>query len=328
MLKYSIVIPVYNRPQEIDELLDSLTKIPHKNFEVIVVEDGSLLSSDLICKNYRDALDITYHFQKNTGPGLARNVGASLAKGETIVFFDSDCLIPTNYFEAVDDRIDQLDCYGGPDMAHESFNTIQKAISYSMTSTLTTGGIRGGKKKLDKFYPRSFNMGIKRSVFNALEGFRDIRFGEDLDFSLRIIENGYKAALIEKAAVYHKRRNNMKSFFKQVFNSGIARINLHLWHPGSLKLVHIAPSVFTIGYFAFLLASIFQPELLVFNLLPLIAFFIDALIKNKSLKIAGVAIVSSMVQTIGYGSGFLYAFYKRILLKKQENGAFTKSFYK
>ncbi len=327
MLKYSIVIPVYNRPQEIDELLDSLTQINQKDFEVIVVEDGSLLCSDLICDNYRSVLNITYHFQKNTGPGPARNAGAALAKGETIIFFDSDCLIPINYFDAVDEKIEQTDCFGGPDMAHESFNTIQKAISYSMTSTLTTGGIRGGKKQLDKFYPRSFNMGIKTKVFHALGGFRDIRFGEDLDFSMRIIKNGYQSILIEKAAVYHKRRNNMKSFFKQVFNSGIARINLHLWHPGSLKAVHLAPSVFTVGYITALILSLFHPAFLILNILPLLAFFADALIKTKSLKIALIAIVASMVQTIAYGSGFIYAFVKRIVLKKEEHGAFTETFY-
>lgn len=327
MPKYSLIIPVYNRPQEIDELLTSLTNITFSNFEVVVIEDGSTLSSDLICKEYRKQLNITYHYQKNTGPGLARNTGASLAKGDVFIFFDSDCLIPSDYFEAVEKEIDNIDCFGGPDMAHESFSPIQKAISYSMTSTLTTGGIRGGKKKLDKFYPRSFNMGIKRNVYETLKGFRDIRFGEDLDFSLRIVEGGYKSVLIDDAGVFHKRRNNMKSFFKQVFNSGIARINLNIWHPGSLKLVHAAPSVFTIGYFTWTAISFFLPQLSPLLLLPLLIFFLDALIKNKNIKIAFLAVISSMVQTIGYGTGFIYALFKLILFNKTEKGAFNKTFY-
>ncbi|WP_068472350.1 glycosyltransferase [Saccharicrinis aurantiacus] len=327
MPKYSLIIPVYNRPQEIDELLSSLTEVSFNDFEVVIVEDGSTLSSDLICKGYRNKLNITYHYQKNTGPGLARNTGASLAKGDVFIFFDSDCLIPSDYFEAVEQQIDKIDCFGGPDMAHQSFSPIQKAISYSMTSTLTTGGIRGGKKKLDKFYPRSFNMGIKRNVFEALKGFRDIRFGEDLDFSLRIVEGGYKAVLIEDAGVFHKRRNNMKSFFKQVFNSGIARINLNIWHPGSLKLVHAAPSIFTLGYIIWGIISIFIPQLSILLLLPLLIFFIDALVKNKNIKIASLAVVASMVQTFGYGTGFIYALFKLIVLNKTDTGAFNKTFY-
>ncbi len=328
MPKYSVIIPVYNRPEEVKELLDSLTNINFSDFEIIIIEDGSTNPSEEICKKYNKKLQLQYYFQENRGPGPARNKGASLAKGEFFVFFDSDCIIPAEYFNHVEKYIDNTDCFGGPDKAHTSFSNIQKAINYSMTSLLTTGGIRGGKKKLDKFYPRSFNMGIKNKVYKELQGFAPIRFGEDLDFSMRIIEHGYKTLLINDAWVFHKRRNNFKSFFKQVHNSGIARINLNLRHPGSLKLVHWMPALFTIGYiFGILLTFIFHPFIYLLAIVPL-AFFTDCLISSKSLKTSFLAIFTSFTQLFGYGSGFLSAFFKRIILKKEEFTAFEKNFYK
>ena len=327
MPKYSVIIPVYNRPQEIDELLHSLTQVKYSDFEVIVVEDGSLLSSEDICKGYKDKLTLQYHYQQNTGPGPARNKGAEFAAGEYFLFFDSDCLIPREYFKHVDASLNDIDCYGGPDMAHESFNTIQKAISYSMTSTITTGGIRGGKKKLDKFYPRSFNMGIKKEVFRELNGYAQLRFGEDLDFSMRILEAGYQTKLIDHATVYHKRRNNFRTFFKQVYNSGIARINLNYRHPGSLKLVHAIPTVFSVGYILMLIAGIFYPPFLILHTLPLLLFFIDAIIKTKSIKVGVVSSIAAMVQIFGYGLGFLSALIKRKVLKRKEFAAYEKNFY-
>ncbi|MGQ1784507.1 MULTISPECIES: glycosyltransferase [unclassified Saccharicrinis] len=327
MPKYSVIIPVYNRPQEIDELLHSLTLVNYSDFEVIVIEDGSNLSAEHICIQYKDQFDLKYQFQENTGPGPARNKGAELATGEYFLFFDSDCLIPPEYFNYVDNKLNNTDCFGGPDMAHETFNTIQKAISYSMTSTLTTGGIRGGKKKLDKFYPRSFNMGIKKEVFRSLKGFEKLRFGEDLDFSMRILEAGYSTKLIEEAAVFHKRRNNFRSFFKQVYNSGIARINLNYRHPGSLKLVHALPAIFTFGYAAYLLACIFLPILLPLALLPWLVFFTDATIQTRSLKVGIASSMAAMVQIIAYGSGFLTATLKRKIFKRKEFTAYEKNFY-
>jgi len=328
MPKYSIIIPVYNRPQEIDELLQSLTQVNYSDFEVIVIEDGSHLSSEDICLNYQKHLNLTYKTQKNSGPGPARNTGAKLANGDYFLFFDSDCLIPPAYFEEVNKELNDVDCFGGPDMAHESFNTIQKAISYSMTSTLTTGGIRGGKKKLDKFYPRSFNMGIKKEVFRKLDGFEKLRFGEDLDFSMRILKSGFTTKLIDKAAVFHKRRNNFKTFFKQVYNSGIARINLNYRHPGSLKLVHAIPAVFTLGYLFTLLLGLFFPLLFVLIVIPWIIFSIDATLQTKSIKVGATSSIAAMVQIFGYGSGFITAFIKRNLLNRKEFTAYEKNFYK
>ncbi|GAF02365.1 glycosyltransferase [Saccharicrinis fermentans] len=327
MPKYSVIIPVYNRPQEIDELLHSLTRVHYKDFEVIVIEDGSTLSAESVCIQYQHQLHLRYQFQENTGPGPARNKGAELATGEYFLFFDSDCLIPPAYFNYVDSHLNKVDCFGGPDKAHASFNTIQKAISYSMTSTLTTGGIRGGEKKLDTFYPRSFNMGIKKDVFRSLGGFERLRFGEDLDFSMRILEAGYSTKLINEAAVFHKRRNNFRSFFKQVFNSGIARINLQYRHPGSLKLVHAIPAMFTLGYAIYILIGFFVPILLPLTLLPWLIFFIDAAIQTKSIRVAMSASVAAMVQIVGYGSGFLTAIFKRMIFKRKEFTAYEKNFY-
>ncbi|WP_066627218.1 glycosyltransferase [Labilibacter marinus] len=327
MPKYSVIIPVYNRPQEIDELLKSLTLVNYSNFEVIVIEDGSNLSSEDICDEYKGQLNLQYHYQDNTGPGLARNKGAEYAQGEYFLFFDSDCLIPSEYFNHVDASLDDIDCFGGPDMAHETFNTIQKAISYSMTSALTTGGIRGGKKKLDKFYPRSFNMGIKKDVYQKLNGFAKLRFGEDLDFSMRILESGFTTKLILEAGVFHKRRNNFRSFFKQVYNSGIARINLNYRHPGSLKLIHAIPTVFTLGYILNLILGIAFPILFILAFIPLFIFLIDASLSTKSIKVGFVASLAAFVQIFGYGLGFFSALIKRKLFKKQEFSAYEKNFY-
>jgi glycosyltransferase involved in cell wall biosynthesis len=327
MPKYSVIIPVYNRPQEIDELLHSLTEINYTDFEIIVIEDGSNISSEQICLKHQKKLPLTYRYQENKGPGPARNHGAKLAKGEILVFFDSDCLIPANYFKEVDKHIKKTDCYGGPDMAHDSFNTIQKAINYSMTSTLTTGGIRGGKKQLDKFYPRSFNFGIKTEVFEKLKGFAELRFGEDLDLSMRIIKNGYKSMLIEKAAVYHKRRNNFKTFFKQVYNSGIARIHLNYRHPGSLKILHLIPTLFTFGYLLLIIASFIIPDLIYLVALPVIVFFMDALVKTRNIKVSATASISSLIQLSGYGFGLFIAALKRKMLNQKEFYAYEENFY-
>jgi len=231
--RFSIIIPVYNRPDELDELLHSLTHQTSHDFEVIVVEDGSSLPCGKTFEKYQKSLPISYHFKDNTGPGPTRNFGAKFAIGTYLIFFDSDCMIPPGYFETLDKALinNSIDFFGGPDRAHSSFTTLQKAISYTMTSFLTTGGIRGRAKKLDRFYPRSFNMGIKRDVFMNIGGFASIRFGEDLDLSIRLLKSGYSTELIHDAWVYHKRRADFKKFYRQVFNSGIARFNLKLKYP-------------------------------------------------------------------------------------------------
>jgi glycosyltransferase involved in cell wall biosynthesis len=329
MLFFSVVIPVYNRPDEIDELLESLTKQTYSAFEIIVVEDGSQRTCRNEVNKYIENLNIQYLVKDNSGPGLSRNYGAKYAKGDYIVFFDSDCIIPEKYFEIVLNELnsEKIDAYGGPDMAHENFTPIQKAISYSMTSILTTGGIRGGKERVDKFHPRSFNMGFSKEVFRQTGGFSEMRFGEDVDMSLRIIKAGFKTKLISQAAVYHKRRTNFKQFFKQVYNSGIARINLYRRHPKSLKLVHFLPAIFFEGSIILIILSIFSLWFLSPFLVLILLFFIDASRKTKSIKISFLSVIASFIQLWAYGSGFSLAFYKRILLKKGEFKAFANSFY-
>lgn len=326
---FSIIIPLFNRPDEIDELLDSLTKQTNKQFEVIVVEDGSSKKSDFIVEKYRDSLNLVYFEKPNSGPGLSRNAGAEKAGYNYLIFFDSDCIIPPTYLESVHNFLqnDYVDAYGGPDRAMSSFTTVQKAINYSMTSFFTTGGIRGGKKSMDKFYPRSFNLGVSKAAFDTLNGYGKMRFGEDVDFSLRLIENGFTTALIPEAYVYHKRRTNFKQFFKQVHNSGIARINLHLAHPSSLKLVHTLPAAFVVVMSLIFLASIFFPALLIAPLFYSLVVFLDSLAKNKSIKVAFYSIAAAWTQLFGYGTGFLSAAWKRLILKKGEFKAFEKKFY-
>jgi len=325
----SYIIPVYNRPQEIDELLESLSMQTIKDFEIIIVEDGSTLCSEEIINHWTSYLTIRYILQDNTGPGPARNTGALDASGEWLIFLDSDCLVPPHYTSTVMAAIEKagFDCFGGPDKSHEKFNATQKAIGHAMSSLLTTGGIRGGKEKMDKFYPRSFNLGVRNEVFQKLKGFANMRFGEDLDFSMRLIEAGYTTSLLPDAWVWHKRRNTFPSFFKQVYNSGIARINLNARHPGTIKAVHLLPSLFTIGCPAVILLSFFHPFFLILVILPILAFFTDALITLKQPKPSFLAVPAAFTQLFGYGLGFIYAWFKRHILKKGEFNAFSEGFY-
>ena len=266
-MKYSIIVPVYNRPDEVDELLESLCKQSFKDFEVIIVEDGSDVPCKDVCSKYMESLDLKYFMKQNSGPGQSRNYGAERSKGEYLIVLDSDVVLPDGYLQAVEDELQRkpADAFGGPDSAHDSFTDTQKAISYSMTSFFTTGGIRGGKKKLDKFYPRSFNMGIRRDVYMQLGGFSKMRFGEDIDFSIRIFDAGCHCRLFPEAWVWHKRRTDMRKFFRQVYNSGIARINLHKRHPGSMKLVHLLPMVFTVGVIFLFLVACFGRLMMVYG---------------------------------------------------------------
>ena len=337
-MKYSIIVPVFNRPDEVDELLESLCHQDVKDFEVIIVEDGSEKPCKDVCDKYANILDLHYYFKENSGPGQSRNYGVERAKGDYVIILDSDVVLPTGYLEAVDTELtssisplpSSIAAWGGPDASHPSFTPIQKAISYSMTSFFTTGGIRGGKgKKLDKFFPRSYNMGIRREVYQELGGFTKMRFGEDIDFSYRIIEAGYKTALIPEAWVWHKRRTDFRKFFRQVYNSGIARINLEKRHPGTMELVHLLPMVFTLGVMGCLLLAPFCYGL---TLLPLLLYclllLIDSTILNKSLKVGLLSIPAAFTQLMGYGFGFLESWWKRCVLKQDEFTAFEKNFYK
>ncbi|HKL71317.1 MAG TPA: glycosyltransferase [Marinilabiliaceae bacterium] len=330
MAKFSFIIPVYNRGSELRELLTTISSQTERDFQVVVVDDGSEEPCKDIVSLFEDQFDISYQFQNNQGPGPARNNGSLLAKAKWLLFLDSDCLLPNDYLAIVRKEVicDEFDCFGGPDKAHPDFNTIQKAIGYAMSSLLTTGGIRGGREKLDKFYPRSYNLGVRKSVFQALEGFSEMRFGEDLDFSMRLLQKGYSTRLIKEAYVFHKRRNNFASFFKQVYNSGIARINLEMRHKNTLKLVHTIPSLFVLGHLFILLISFRNPwYLLSLAVVPLIILF-DALNITKELKTAFWAVPASFVQIFGYGLGFISAFWRRIILRRKEFIAFQSNFYK
>ena len=334
-MRYSIIVPVYNRPDEVDELLESLTQQTLKDFEVIIVEDGSIKPCKDVCDKYASILDLHYYAKENRGPGQSRNYGAERSNDEWLIILDSDVVLPEGYLDAVDKAITNhqssttpIAAWGGPDAAHPSFTPIQKAISYSMTSFFTTGGIRGGKAKLDKFYPRSFNMGIRRDVYLQLGGFTKMRFGEDIDFSYRIVEAGYMPRLFPDAWVWHKRRTDFRKFFRQVYNSGIARINLEKRHPGTMKLVHLLPTVFTLGVIALLLITLFFPLACVPIILYSAIICIDSSIKNKSLWVGLLSIPAAFVQLMGYGFGFIESWWKRCVLKQDEFTAFEKNFYK
>ena len=346
-MKYSIIVPVYNRPDEVDELLQSLCEQSLKDFEVVIVEDGSQKDCKEVVGRYTDRLDVKYFMKPNSGPGQSRNYGAERAQGDYLLVLDSDVVLPTGYLQAVDDELRRqpADAFGGPDTAHPSFTDVQKAISYSMTSFFTTGGIRGGKKKLDKFYPRSFNMGIRRDVYLQLGGFSKMRFGEDIDFSYRIVEAGYQPRLFPSAWVWHKRRTDFRKFFRQVYNSGIARTNLEKRHPGTLKLVHLLPMVFTIGVIALVLISAFGRAMMHYDApnwrswywvcalpwLPILFYslviFLDSSIRNKSLKVGLLSVPAAFVQLMGYGFGFIESWWKRCVRKQDEFTAFEKNFY-
>lgn len=329
-MRYSVIIPVYNRPDEVDELLQSLTSQHFKDFEVIVVEDGSSVPCREVVDKYKNCLDIKYFQKPNSGPGQTRNYGAERSQGEYLIILDSDCILPEGYLDSVENELkdSSADAFGGPDRAHDSFTDIQKAINYSMTSFFTTGGIRGGKKKMDKFYPRSFNMGVEREVYHVLGGFSKMRFGEDIDFSIRIFKGGYRCRLFPGAWVYHKRRTDFKKFFKQVHNSGIARINLYKKYPESLKIVHLLPAIFTLGVVLLLIGSFFC----LYSLIPIVLYAllvcIDSTCRNHSLRIGIYSVAASFIQLIGYGTGFWRAWWERCVLKRGEFGAFQRTFYK
>ena len=313
-MKYSIVVPVYNRPDEVDELLESLSSQTFKDFEVVIVEDGSKITCKDVCEKYANILDLHYYYKENSGPGQSRNYGVERARGEYVLIVDSDAVAPHGFMQAIDDELQRQpsDAWGGPDAAHESFTDVQKAISYAMTSFFTTGGIRGGKKQLDKFYPRSFNLGIRREAYLALGGFSKTRFskmslyGEDIDFSIRIYKAGYSCRLFPEAWVWHKRRTDFRKFWRQVYNSGYARVNLWRMYPEALKPVHALPSVFTAGVAALLLLAPFTCALsLVLLLLYALLILIDSSIQSKSLKVGILSVAAVFVQLIGYGIGFL-----------------------
>ena len=318
MLRFTVIIPIFNRPDELRELLDSLTKQTYTDFDVIVVEDGSKEKANGVVDEFSDRLDIRYFFKENSGQGFTRNYGFEQAKGDYFVIFDSDALIPPHYFAIVNERLttNWLDAYGGPDAAHPNFTPIQKAISYSMTSPFTTGGIRGSGKNLGgTYHPRSFNMGLSRKVWETIGGYKLSRMGEDIEFAIRIIENGFKTGLIPDAFIYHKRRTNFGQFFRQVRFFGRARINISRHYPGELKFIHTFPALFTLFVVSIPIWVLISPILfgIAVSIVAMMSILIlmDATRKEKSLKVGLLSVEAAFIQLIGYGIGFISEAWKR-----------------
>jgi glycosyltransferase involved in cell wall biosynthesis len=310
--RFSVIVPVYNRPQEVFELLESLVTQTLKDFEVVIVEDGSTLRCEDIVSQFLGRLSIRYFFKPNSGPGPSRNAGFQLAQGDYFVVFDSDCILPSTYFEAVEAGLEKFhfDAWGGPDRGHENFTTLQRAMGYTMASVLTTGGIRGGKKRIGWFQPRSFNMGISRAVFEATGGFQFDRFAEDIEFSIRMRKTGFRVGLIPEAYVFHKRRTSFTQFFWQVYNFGRGRALVGRVHPKEIKLTHWFPALFTLGL-AFTLILGLSGSRLFFPLAAgfvfyLLAIFLHSLLVTRSMVVAALSVPSALLQFIGYGIGFLY----------------------
>lgn len=314
--RYSVIVPVYDRPQEVDELLDSLTRQTVKNFEVIIVEDGSSKRSDEVVAKYSDRFPIQYFYKPNTGPGPSRNFGFQRARGEYFVVFDSDCIIPANYFRAVEDALSvyQWDAWGGPDRAHEDFTTLQRAMGYTMSSVLTTGGIRGGKKHLGWFQPRSFNMGLSRKVFEATGGFRFDRYAEDIELSIRMRNSSFRVGLIPEAFVYHKRRTDFSQFYQQVYNFGKGRARVGQAFPDEVKITHWFPAFFVIGVCGLLLMAFIHTPLFFLGLIALSIYLLAILLHsfqvNRKFDVAILSVPSAWLQLWGYGVGFLKEWFR------------------
>jgi glycosyltransferase involved in cell wall biosynthesis len=329
---FSLIIPVYNRPFEIGELLDSLSVITfNKPFEVVIVEDGSTERSDAVVDMFQSKLDITYYYKENSGPGDSRNFGMQKAKGDYFLVFDSDCIIPSQYLSEVEKALtdNYVDCFGGRDAALDSFSDIQKAINFAMTSVATTGGIRGGSELIGKFQPRSFNMGLSKKAFQASGGFGNIHPGEDPDLTIRLWDLGFKTMLIREAYVFHKRRIDWQKYFTQVNKFGKARPILDSWYPKYAKITFFAPSIFLIMVlFVFGLALVGFP----FGIYALIGYFLGiwflSTFQNKSIKIGFLSIAAVAIQFYGYGTGFLNSYIKVRLLKQKPEEAFPELFFK
>ena len=331
-MKYSFIIPIYNRPEELDELLNSLVSQTYEgDFEVVVIEDGSTITSEQICKKYQNDLLITYLSKPNTGPGDSRNYGMQRAQHDYFLILDSDCILPSHYLEAVDDFLQAhyVDCFGGSDTATDDFTDIQKAINYTMTSLLTTGGIRGSQKRIQRFEPRSFNMGLSRKAFEATGGFGKIHPGEDPDLVIRLWEKGFDSAFIPTAFVFHKRRISWAKFRTQVSKFGQTRAILNHWHPQTRKLTFWLPTCFALGLCGAILLAFFGHIAL---LLVYASYFIligwDSARENRSVKIGFLSVWALLVQFFSYGWGFLRATLKIAFVKKPIETLFPHLFFK
>ncbi len=323
-MKYSLIIPTFKRKDEVEECLQSLTLQTYKEFEVIIADGtpGKSLKESTI--PFKEQLNLTFLYEEYIGVSEARNLGFKAAKAEYIIFLDSDCIIPENYMQSVHNYLlnNELDCFGGPDAADKSFTALQKAISYSMTSILTTGGIRGKENHVGNYHPRSFNMGIRKKVFDAVGGFSDLKCGEDVELSIRIQKAGYKIGLIKDAYVYHKRRTSLKQFFKQVYRFGAARINIFMRHKKELKITHLFPLLFTLGWITglafFVILKPLGAIILLFYTIYLASIFLHATTKNKSIKIGVLSSITTLTQFTGYGWGMLKNLIAIFVLNKKE----------
>ena len=329
---FSLIIPVFNRPDEIEELLKSLKDSSFEQaFEVVIVEDGSTLPCLHIVEKYSEDLQISYSSKVNSGPGDSRNFGMREAKGAYFIIFDSDCIIPKHYLNTVSEYLnsDYADCFGGPDKADDSFTDIQKAVDFAMTSMLTTGGIRGASEQINKFQPRSFNMGISRKAFEESGGFGNIHPGEDPDLSIRLWKLGFQTKLYSRAFVYHKRRISWEKFYQQVNKFGMVRPILNSWYPEYSKITYWFPSLFMIGFFISLLAILFGYYLpIIFYMIYFTILFLQSFAIYKSIKIGFLSVCASVIQFYGYGTGFLKSVFFINLLGKKPQEAFPKLFFK
>lgn len=331
-IMYSFIVPVFNRPDEIEELLLSMEAMDfQKNYEIVIIEDGSSETSEEIIKEYKDKLQISYYFKENTGPGDSRNYGMQRAQGNYYIILDSDVILPSNYLTEVDTFLSHtfVHCFGGPDDAHASFSSLQKAISYTMTSYLTTGGIRGRKNTMGKFQPRSFNMGLSKEAFEASKGFGDIHPGEDPDLTIRLWGLGYETALVPDAKVFHKRRISWKKFYQQVHKFGLVRPILNSWHPQTAKPTYWLPTLFL----GFILFSCITAIFGYWYFLAFLVFYITiiglgATLKYRSVAIGGQAMIAILVQFYGYGKGFLKSYYYIHLRKRVPQEQFKHLFFR
>jgi len=328
----SFIIPVYNRPDELEELLGSFLDLEgNRDFEIVVIEDGSQISSSAIIDKFINDLDISYFYKANSGPGDSRNFGMDNAKGNYFIILDSDCILPKTYMTSVLNKLnkDYVDCFGGSDAAHESFSNLQKAINFAMTSFITTGGIRGGKNSVDTFQPRSFNMGISKAAFKATKGFGKIHPGEDPDLSIRLTKLGFKTKLIPEVFVYHKRRISWSKFYKQVHKFGQARPILNKWHPETKKITYWFPTLFVLGFSVALILFFIGIRFPIWCYLAYFGVaFVLAFVQNKNIIVALYSIVAIAIQFLAYGTGFLKATLKLGLSKKSAEVLLPKMFFK
>ncbi len=335
----SVITPSYNRASELEHLMRSISaqSIDHNLFELIISDDGSTDDTEALINSWQEkaSFSIKYISQENKGPGAARNHGLEKSIGELILFIDSDCEAHPKWIETIVDEYhkSEFDACGGPDGGKKDFTLLQKAIDYSMTSFFTTGGMRGhSEKMISKFYPRTHNMGVKRDKYEAVGGFGNLRHGQDIEFSHRIRTSGGKIRFIKNALVYHRRRTSLRQFIKQVFNWGVARINLGKIDTAMLEPVHFLPSL-SILLSLFIILIIYQldwgiSEIFLLFFSPLSIICLLGALNKKDLRVFPILLLVIPIQIFGYGLGFLQAYIRRFIFNEAELVGFKKNYYK